>query len=216
MIFPTDILAQDALTGVSFAGAVAIGFAFGFVLERSGFGRAQKLVGQFYGTDMTVFKVMFSAIVTAMLGATLLSAVGLLDLKLVSFNYPSYFLPMIVGGILLGVGFVISGYCPGTSVVATASGKADGAMTILGVVIGGLVYAEIQPSLGAFHDGGKAGTVFLYQLLHLPPLVLALIIAVAAVAAFKGAEKIERLVNARASARTAPTQTTPTSQEQIA
>jgi uncharacterized membrane protein YedE/YeeE len=216
MIFPTDLLAQDALSLVSFAGAVAIGFAFGFVLERSGFGRAQKLVGQFYGTDMTVFKVMFSAIVTAMLGVTVLAAVGLLDLRLISFSYPSYFLPMIVGGLLLGVGFVVSGYCPGTSVVATASGKADGAMTIVGVVLGGLLYAELQPGLGGFHDGGKAGVVFLYQLLHLPPLVLALIIGAAAVAAFKGAEKIERLVNARAAVRPAQPQTTPTSQEQIA
>ena len=48
--------------------AVLIGFGFGFVLERAGFGRANKLAGQFYGTDMTVLKVMFSAIVTAMLG----------------------------------------------------------------------------------------------------------------------------------------------------
>ena len=49
--------------------AVLIGIAFGFALERAGLGSARKLTGQFYGTDFTVFKVMFSAILTAMLFA---------------------------------------------------------------------------------------------------------------------------------------------------
>lgn len=197
MIFPTDLLAQEALTPVSLLGAVVLGTAFGFVLERSGFGRAQKLVAQFYLTDMTVFRVMFTAVVTAAVGTSLLAAVGLLDLKAVTVNYPTFLWPMLVGGLLVGAGFVTSGYCPGTSVVAAASGKLDGLLTVAGVVVGMVAYAEVQPAVAAFHDSGKLGGVFLYQLLHLPPLALAALIAVAAVACFIGAGAIERLVNAR-------------------
>jgi uncharacterized membrane protein YedE/YeeE len=197
MIFPTDLLAQDALTPISLLGAVALGTAFGFVLERSGFGRAQKLVAQFYLTDMTVFRVMFTAVVTAAVGTSLLATVGLLDLKAVTINYPTYLWPMLVGGLLVGAGFVVSGYCPGTSVVAAASGKLDGLLTVVGVVIGMLAYAEVQPAVAVFHDSGKLGGVFLYRLLHLPPLALAALIAVVAVACFVGAGAIERLVNAR-------------------
>ena len=207
MIFPTDLLAQDALTPVSLLGAVAIGVAFGFVLERSGFGRAQKLVAQFYLTDMAVFRVMFTAVVTAALGSSLLAAVGLLDLKAVTVNYPTFLWPMLAGGLLVGAGFVISGYCPGTSVVAAASGKLDGLLTVVGVVIGMVAYAEVQPAVAAFHESGKLGGVFLYQLLHLPPLALAAIIAVAAVGCFIGAGTIERLVGAarqRAAATSKP------------
>ena len=209
MIFPIDALAQDALTPVSLAGALVLGVAFGFVLERAGFGRAQKLVAQFYGTDMTVYRVMFTAVVTAAVGSALLAAVGLLDLKAVSINYPTYLWPMVVGGLVVGAGFVTSGYCPGTSVVAAASGKLDGLLTVVGVVIGTVLYAEVQPSLGAFHDSGKLGSVFLYELTHLPALVLALIIAAGAVASYQGAGKIERLVNAaraRRDALAAPSQ----------
>jgi hypothetical protein len=101
---------------------------------------------------------------------------------------------MIVGGLLVGAGFVISGYCPGTSVVAAASGKLDGAVTVLGTILGGLAYAELQPALGAFHDSGKLGRVLLYDLLHLPPLALALLVAAAAALSFKGAARIEALV----------------------
>ena len=143
MIFPTDLFAQDALTPVSLLGAVALGVAFGFVLERSGFGRAQKLVAQFYLTDLRVFRVMFTAVVVAAVGTSLLAAVGLLDLRAVTVNYPTFLWPMIAGGLLVGAGFVISGYCPGTSVVAAASGKLDGLLTVVGVVIGAVAYAEV-------------------------------------------------------------------------
>ncbi len=197
MIFPTDLLSQDALTPVSLAGAVVLGAAFGFVLERSGFGRAQKLVAQFELTDLTVFRVMFTAVVTAALGTSLLAAVGLLDLKAVTINYPTFLWPMVAGGLLVGAGFVISGYCPGTSVVAAASGKLDGLLTVAGVVIGAVAYAELQPAVAGFHDSGKLGGVFLYQLLHLPPLATAALVAVLAAASFKGAGAIERLVHAR-------------------
>ncbi|MBK9519444.1 MAG: YeeE/YedE family protein [Anaeromyxobacter sp.] len=203
MIFPTDALAQEALTPLSLAGALVIGVAFGFVLERAGFGRAQILVAQFYGTKMTVYRTMFTAVVTAAIGTSLLAAVGLLDLRAVTINYPTYLWPMIVGGLLVGAGFVTSGYCPGTSVVAAASGKLDGAFTVLGVVLGTVLYAEVQPALGAFHDSGKLGGVFLYTLLRVPPLVLALLAAVVAYFTFKGAARIEALVNRSAAARAA-------------
>jgi len=203
MIFPTDALAQEAGTALSFAVAVVLGTGFGFVLERSGFGRAQVLVAQFYGTDMRVYRTMFTAVVTAGLGTTLLAALGILDLRAVSINYPTFLWPMIVGGLVVGAGFVVSGYCPGTSVVAAASGKLDGLLTVVGVVLGTLAYAELQPALGDFHDSGKLGSAFLYDLLHVPPVVMAVLVAVVAVLTFKGAGLIEAMVaRARAQART--------------
>lgn len=173
---------------------VVIGFAFGFVLERAGFGRAQKLVGQFYGHDMTVFKVMFSAIVTAMLGMVVLDGVGLVDLRAVSgvATSTTFLWPMVVGGFALGAGFIVSGYCPGTSAVAMASGKVDGAVTLGGVVLGSVLYAELQPALGGFHGSGDLGHLYLYDLLGVPPAVAAAGVVGVAVLCFLGAERLER------------------------
>lgn len=193
MIFPFESL-SDERRALGLAVAVLAGVAFGFVLERSGFGRAQKLVGQFHGTDMTVLKVMFTAIVTAMLGVVILSGVGLLDLAAVQFNYPTYLWPMVAGGLLLGAGFVVSGYCPGTSFVATASGKLDGLGTVGGVVAGSLLYAELEPALGGFQNSGKLGTFTLPQWLGVPPAVVAAFVVAVAIAAFVGAERVERLL----------------------
>ena len=74
--FPLTFASEEfrLLTGI------VLGFLFGFVLERAGFGNARKLAGQFYLNDMTVFKVMFTAILVAMVGLYGLSAVGLADI----------------------------------------------------------------------------------------------------------------------------------------
>jgi hypothetical protein len=197
MIFPFESL-TDERRALGLAIAVPIGIGFGFVLERSGFGSSKKLVGQFYGTDMTVLKVMFTAIVTAMLGMVILSGAGVFDLGSAQFNYPTFLWPMIFGGLLLGVGFITSGWCPGTSIVGAASGKGDAIATIGGVIAGGLLYAEVEPKLGAFPSSGKLGTFTLPQLLHVPAPVVAVLIVAMAVGAFVGAEKIQALVTGSA------------------
>src|SRR4029077_13761555 len=86
--------------------APIIGFAFGWFLERGGLGHAPKLAGQFFLTDLTVFKVLFSALGTAMLGAFCLDRIGLLDLDLV-YLPETFVIPQAVGGALFGAGFII-------------------------------------------------------------------------------------------------------------
>jgi hypothetical protein len=192
MTFPLESLAGDHRT-LGLALAVLIGVAFGFVLERAGLGRVEKLMGQFSGHDMTVFRVLFTAILTAMAGAVLLSALGLLDLPFVQGRYPTYLWPMIAGGVLLGVGFVVSGYCPGTCVVAAGAGKLDAIATLFGVGLGGLAYAELEGVLGAFPRSGALGSFTLAQWLGVPAPAMVGLIAAVAVGAFAGAGRIERL-----------------------
>jgi rhodanese-related sulfurtransferase len=197
MTFPFESLTTGSRE-LGLVVAVLIGVAFGFVLERSGFGRAPKLAAQFYLRDMTVFKVMFTAIVTAMLGLVVTSAFGLTNIREISESIASwtYVWPMLIGGFVLGAGFIVSGYCPGTSIVAAASGNIDGAVTVAGVVTGTFVYSELMqiPAFHQFHNSGDKGAWFLYDLVKVPPQLLAAIIAIAALLAFVGAEKVEKLV----------------------
>jgi hypothetical protein len=177
-------------TGLVFA--IVIGFGFGFALERSGFGRSTVLAAQFYFRDMRVFKVMFSAIVTALIGTTLLSGAGLLDLRAVQIP-PTFLWPQLIGGLLLGAGFIVSGYCPGTSVVAIASGKIDGAAAAAGFMGGSLIFGFVHPSIEDFYVSGSMGIVRLPDLLGIPQALLALAVALLAIGGFAGAEKVERI-----------------------
>jgi uncharacterized protein len=171
--------------------AFIIGTGFGFFLERAGFGSARKLAAQFYLYDMSVFKVMFTAIVTAMLGVTYLGWVGWLDLSLV-YLVPTYLGPQILGGLVLGVGFVVGGYCPGTSLASLATGRIDGFIYALGIAAGTFVYAEIYPWIRDFVNSDPMGQVTLPQVLHLPWGTIVFAVVVIAVVGFYGATLIER------------------------
>ena len=103
--------------------AFAIGIGFGFFLERAGFGSARKLVAQFYLTDLAVFKVMFTAIVTTMVGLAALAAAGLFDLSELYLE-PTNFAAQGLGGLIFGAGFIVGGYCPGTAIASMAGSAA--------------------------------------------------------------------------------------------
>jgi uncharacterized membrane protein YedE/YeeE len=154
-------------------------------------GSARKLVGQFYLTDLTVFKVMFSAIVTAMLGLFWLGRLGVLDLTRV-YVPETYIVPQLVGGLIFGVGFALGGLCPGTSCVAAATGRLDGAALVLGMWSGVLATGLIFPSLQSFYEKTPRGSLTLPQVFHLSYGLVVLIIVLVAIGGFRVAERIER------------------------
>jgi len=170
--------------------ALVIGIAFGWFLERSGMGSAKKLAGQFYLRDLTVFKVMFTAIVTAMLGVFWLGRIGVLDVDRI-FVPETWLVPQLVGGLVFGAGFAISGLCPGTSCVAAATGRIDGVAVVAGMFAGvlgtGLLYSKLQ----GFYLSTPRGTFTLPQLLNLSQGIIVFAVVLIALAGFKVAEMIE-------------------------
>jgi hypothetical protein len=156
-------------------------------------------MSQFYLDDLSVFKVMFTAVVTAMLGVTYLSWVGFLDLSLV-YLVPTYWVPQVVGGLLLGVGFVVGGYCPGTSIVSAATGKLDGLVFVFGCCAGTLGFAVAFPFLGSLYTAGDLGTRTLPQVTGLPWGVVVFAVVLIAVGGFAGATWVEGKMVARAAA----------------
>ncbi len=176
---------------VSLIVAFVIGIGFGFFLERAGFGSAKKLTAQFYLTDMAVFKVMFTAIVTAMLGLFYLAWIGLVDLSLVYVS-PTYLLPQAAGGLLLGVGFVIGGYCPGTSCVAAATGRLDGIVFLAGIVAGIFAFGELYPLLKGFYSSTPMGSITLPGILGISQGLAVFLVAAMAIGGFAGATWVEK------------------------
>ncbi|HEY4294646.1 YeeE/YedE thiosulfate transporter family protein [Luteibacter sp.] len=172
--------------------AGGIGVAFGWALERAGLGDPPKLAGQFYLRDFTVLKVMLSAMVTAMLGVFWGGRLGLFDAG--TFYVPdTYLLPQLVGGLLFGLGFVLSGLCPGTSCVALASGRIEGAATMLGLFAGVLIVGLAFPAVETFYRSTPLGPLTLQCLTGLPYGVVVALVAVAAVSALAWIAKREAI-----------------------
>ncbi len=170
-----------------------VGVAFGAVLEMSGFGNSEKLAAQFYFKDLTVLKVMFGAIIVAMVLIFLASAVGLLDYNLIWVN-PTYLWPGIIGGLIMGAGFIIGGFCPGTSLVSAATGKIDGIFFVLGVLFGIFVFGETVDLYQTAWYSSYMGRFTLPEWLGLPTGVVVTLVVLMALFMFWGAEQLERIV----------------------
>lgn len=183
--FPLELSA-----GASIAAALVLGFFFGFFLERAGFSSSIQLTAQFYFRNWRVLKVMFGAIVTAMLGLAWLGVLGVLEWGRI-YIPETYLWPQIVGGWLLGFGFILGGYCPGTSLVAAATGRLDGLFFLTGIFAGIFLFGSLEPSFQGFLSSGARGPLTLWQWLNLPTGVAAFLITLAAVLAFWVAEKSE-------------------------
>ncbi len=189
--------------------AFIIGILFGFTLERAGFSSSRKLALQFYFRDMAVLKVMFTAIITAMAGILYLNLADVLDVSRIYLN-PTYLGAQVAGGAVMGVGFVIGGYCPGTCIVASAIGKIDAFFYIAGALLGMLVYGEVYPLIQDLATSGYMGNATLSDWLHLRPGTVAFLVIIMALAMFYGAELLEmkfRQPRSRAAAENAKTDT---------
>ena len=120
-----------------------IGCVFGAILFLGGASSYRKILGTLLLKDMTIIKLMMTAIGVGTLGVYLLDQGGLAHMNI----KPAYIWGVIAGGAIFGVGWAVSGYCPGTCLVGSAEGKKDAMFTLLGGLVGTLVFAFAFPVL---------------------------------------------------------------------
>lgn len=170
--------------------AFIIGTGFGIALEQAGFSSSRKLTGMFYGYDTTVIKVFFTAAIVALCGSQILDYLGVLDLNMVFVNEFIVY-AAIIGGIIMGAGFIMGGFCPGTGLAGLSSGRIDAMIFVLGGLAGAFLYAESYPFIRNIAEGNNLGPVKINEVLGLSPGVFTLLLIVAALIMFRIAEKAE-------------------------
>ncbi|MBU1105515.1 MAG: YeeE/YedE family protein [Candidatus Riflebacteria bacterium] len=185
------IFSSGSLTTVNaFLVSLVIGVAFGWCLEQAGFGSSRRLAGIFYFRDMAVLKVMFSAVITAMLGLGFALAFGIIRLEAI--YIPETILgAQIIGGFLFGIGFMISGWCPGTAAVGAVSGKLDAIVFLIGALLGSYVFNSSYSWIEPWYNWGDMGVSYIYSELGFEFAGFALLVTIVAILAFWVAELIE-------------------------
>lgn len=174
--------------------AFFIGIAFGYVLEQNGFSSSRRLAGVFYGYDMTVLKVFFTGGVTAMLGLLFMGVYGWVDLSLIYVN-PTFLTSAILGGVVMGVGFILGGYCPGTSFCGLAIGRVDAMVFIIGLFLGVFIWAVGFPWLKDLYVAGNMGSPKISEFFGLSDGIMAFLFVMMALMAFYVAEYVENRVS---------------------
>jgi hypothetical protein len=183
--------------------SVLVGVGFGFVLERAGFGRSDNLAAIFYGRDFRVLRVMFTAIVTAMIGLYFLDLLGILPIASVGL-LDTYLWAQLVGGLLFGAGFIVGGWCPGTSIVGVVSGKVDALLFVFGLVLGSTLFTLGFGALAPLQNAGARGRLLLHDAFGVSSGIMVFAVALFAVGSFWAVGRIEAAVRARLATQAAP------------
>ncbi|MDP3645094.1 MAG: YeeE/YedE thiosulfate transporter family protein [Bacteroidota bacterium] len=173
--------------------AVILGMGFGFALESSGFSSSRKIIGTFFGYDFVVLKVFFTAAIVASLGLLYLNYLGLVDFSQL-YIQPTFLTSAIVGGIIMGIGFSMGGFCPGTSMCAAAIGKIDGMVFLGGMFIGVFIFSESFPLLENMYYSGSQGSKMINSAFGISPELFSLFLVLAAVGMFFGAAWVQKKV----------------------
>jgi uncharacterized membrane protein YedE/YeeE len=190
-LIPLEVLGPEW----DYISAILIGFVFGFALEQAGFSSSRKLVGVFYGYDFVVLKVFFTAAITGMIGLFFMSYFGAIDLSIIYVN--SLFLwPTIIGGGLIGVGFVMGGFCPGTAFAGASIGKIDAMVFIGGIVLGIFFYAETFTLLWkTLFMSSPMGHPLIHETLGISRGVFMFLLIIVALLTFWGTAEIQKRVS---------------------
>ena len=173
--------------------ALLLGIAFGFILEGAGFSSSRRLVGVFYGYDFVVLRVFFTAAITAMIGMLYFHFMGWIDITLLYVNQ-TFLVATTVGGIIMGVGFITGGYCPGTSFAAVGIGKIDAIFFTIGMFGGILLFSEIFPLIESIYNSHNLGTIKAYDTLGISSGLFVFLLAVIAIVVFYVISLIEKKV----------------------
>ena len=178
-LIPNDILSTEW----NYIIAILIGMAFGYIMEATGFSSSRKLVGVFYGYDFTVLRFFLTAVITAAIGLLFMDYFGWIDFTKL-FIYPTYLYPLLVGGLFMGLGFVVGGFCPGTSMCAAAIGKIDAIVFIVGILIGIFIFSEMFPLFEDFYNSSYLGHITLMEKFDIDPYWFLVIFALITISIF--------------------------------
>ena len=154
--------------------ALGVGIAMGALIQRVGASSPGMILRSLRLENLTIIKFMATTIAVGMVGVYTLAQFMPMhfDVK------PTYIIGVLAGGAIFGVGFALGGYCPGTCVVGIGERRRDAIFALLGGVTGAivftLVYALIENSLIKPLNFGK---ITLADLLHAPPVVIAIAFA---------------------------------------
>lgn len=188
------LIPQGIITGEwDFVIALLLGIAFGFILEASGFSSSRNITGAFYGYNFVVLRVFFTAVLVAMIGLLYFNYFGWIDMDMI-YILPTYTTPMIVGSIIMGFGFVIGGFCPGTSYTGIAIGKIDAMVFTGGLFLGIFIFSEAFPLFSDFYYSDNLGNVTITDVLGISDEVFTLIMVVVGLTAFWATWLIEKRI----------------------
>ncbi len=151
-----------------------IGVAFGFLLDRGGATDFNIITEQLLLENFIVLKIIFTAIITGMVGVHLIVKYTSSELQ----PKPCMWKPIIIGGLIFGAGFALLGLCPGTAAGALGTGSVHALFGVIGMLLGAGAFASVYPRLMDFMEKSSIGPATLPDILGIKTRWVVLIISI--------------------------------------
>lgn len=124
--------------------------AFGFVLSRSGAADYEFIQKMFLFEDLQLYGIMAAAIAVLAPGLYLLKRHGrALGGERLEFKEKPFHRGNVIGGVLFGVGWSMTGMCPGPILVNLGEGKVYAVAALAGTLLGAYLLGVLYPRLVA-------------------------------------------------------------------
>jgi len=123
--------------------ALGVGGVFGAALVLAELADPDRIIGTLRLKDFHAMRTIAMFVLTSMVGVLVLSEAGMANLSI----KPAVMIPVSIGGALLGLGFGMTGFCPGTGLACAASGRLDALVSVIGMLLGALAFIFVSPKI---------------------------------------------------------------------
>lgn len=146
---PGSSNASEGMSLAAYVRVLLIGVYLGVLFTKSEVARWQRVHDMFLFREAHMYLIISVAIVVAMVSMFAIRRLGIRTVSGQPIRYrPKPFHPgVIVGGMMFGAGWAITGACPGPIYAQIGAGEWMALLTLGGALCGMLAYAALKPRL---------------------------------------------------------------------
>ncbi|MFW5856322.1 MAG: DUF6691 family protein [Planctomycetota bacterium] len=119
------------------------GLVFGYIITRVGATNPDRMARAHLMEDPDIPQFMLTAVLVSAVGLTGLVAVDRADLSVL----PTSLLATGLAAVLFGIGWGLTGYCPGTAWAAAGEGRMDALFALAGGLAGTAAFAHLHGAI---------------------------------------------------------------------
>jgi len=148
-IAKSSAMSASGMSASGYVSVLLVGIYLGILFTKSEVARWERIHDMFLFREAHMYLIITVAIVVAMISMFMIKRLKLKTIKGIPISYKPkpYHTGVIIGGMLFGAGWAITGACPGPIYAQIGAGQWMALCTLAGAMLGMFGYAALKPKL---------------------------------------------------------------------
>lgn len=140
---------RSGMSAFGYVSVLLIGIYLGILFTKSEVARWERVHEMFLFREAYMYLIIGVAIVVAMISMFVIKRLGIktIEGKPIKYQPKPYHVGVVIGGMLFGAGWAITGACPGPIYAQIGAGEWMALCTLAGAMLGMFSYAALKPKL---------------------------------------------------------------------